>query len=133
MEKFLDFTIIEELGSTIGSRVYRANRENDNTVIIKVLKTKKPTASDIARFKQEYELIKSLDYPGIIKTLNFIETGGIFALIFEDFGGISLGDLLNNHKPGIKEFLEIAIQVSEAIAYIHEKNIIHKDIKPSTH
>ncbi|MGE5474929.1 MAG: diguanylate cyclase [Ignavibacteriales bacterium] len=131
MEKIFDYIILEKIYETSKSVVYRGKKEGqEQTNIIKVLISNYPTLSEIARFKQECEIIKSLDIDGIVKIYEMVEQDNKFALVQEDFNGISLKDYLKNNKIDIKTFLKIAIKISEIIGIIHRKNIIHKDIKP---
>ncbi len=51
-------------------------------------------------------------------------------MILEDFDGKSLRVFLSSRAIAIKEFLAIAIQLAETLGELHQKNIIHKNIKP---
>ncbi|MCP4601486.1 MAG: AAA family ATPase [Proteobacteria bacterium] len=132
MLKLQGYTILDKIDETRGSLVYHGRKDGgDDTVIIKILKSDYPTPSEIARFKQEYAIIKSIDYEGVIKTYDIKEHNGSFALILENFGGVSLKELFNTQKIDIKTFLNIAIKLAEILGHIEKENIIHRDIKPS--
>ncbi|MGF1490556.1 MAG: AAA family ATPase, partial [Prochloraceae cyanobacterium] len=68
---------------------------------------------------------------------SFIETYGLEkyenrkVLILEDFGGISLANYLTKKSFNIKDFLALAIKITDSLEKIHDANIIHKDINPS--
>jgi hypothetical protein len=52
MEKFAGYILAEKIHETRHSVIYRGHKENDNvSVIIKALKTKYPSPSEIARFR----------------------------------------------------------------------------------
>jgi predicted ATPase/serine phosphatase RsbU (regulator of sigma subunit)/tRNA A-37 threonylcarbamoyl transferase component Bud32 len=132
MEKIQDYVIIEKIAETRGSLVYRGRKEDEqDTVVIKVLKTRYPSLSEIARYKQEYELIKSIDLDGVIKTYDLLEHNGKFALILEDFDGVSLKEMLEKKKSfDVKLFLKTAVKIAEILGNLHMKDVVHRDIKP---
>lgn len=132
MQKIQDYTIVEKITETRSSIIYRGHKDtSDDTVIIKALKTKNPTPSEIARFRQEYKLIKGLDIEGVIKILDLIEHIDILALVLEDFDSVSIKSLLEDKKKfELKSFLSIAIKIAQALGSLHEKQIVHRDIKP---
>ena len=71
MEKFGNYILQEKIHETRNSIIYRGHKENESqSFIIKLLKTMYPTPSEIARFRQEYKLIKGLDIEGVIKTFD---------------------------------------------------------------
>jgi hypothetical protein len=75
METFSQYVLDEKIHETRNSIIYRGHKENESqNVIIKVLKTQYPTPSELARFKQEYKLIKNLTIDGIIKTMIWLNT-----------------------------------------------------------
>jgi len=125
MEKFGNYVLREKIHETRNSIIYRGHKENDSQpFIIKLLKTKYPTPSEIARFRQEYELIKSLDLQGVIKTFDIVSHDNGFALILEDFDGVSIKSLLDeNKKFDLKSFLEISAKIAETLGNIHVKEI----------
>jgi PAS domain S-box-containing protein len=131
MEKIGSYVILELLVATRGSILFRARREGDkNTVIVKVLKAESFIPSEIARFKREYEIIRQADIDGIVKTLDIVPHHRSFALILEDFDGISLSEFMKTRTISLAVFLKIGISLAETLGDLHQKNIIHKDIKP---
>ena len=122
-------TQIYESGNTL---VYRGIREQDSQpVILKLHKEDYPTPSELARYKQEYEITRNLNLNGVVRAYSLERYQNTLVIIFEDFGGESLTTLMNVRKFTLSEFLNIAIKIAESLAEIHAANIIHKDIKPS--
>ncbi|NEO72924.1 serine/threonine-protein kinase PknK, partial [Moorena sp. SIO3H5] len=114
------------------SIVYRGIRDNDNqSVIIKVLKQDYPTESELTRYKQEYQLSHSLNFAGVIKAYELLKYQSTLIIIFEDFGGDSLTNWLSKCQFTLEEFLRLAIQITDSLGAIHGVDIIHKDINPS--
>jgi PAS domain S-box-containing protein len=132
VEKLGNYILREKILEIRNSIIYRGHKENESRpVIIKLLKAIHPTPSEIARFRQEYELIKSCDVKGVIKTFDIINYDEGFALILEDFDGVSLKSILDNKKKfDLKSFLEISAKIAETLGSLHLKGVIHRDIKP---
>ncbi|MEA5552793.1 AAA family ATPase [Anabaena cylindrica UHCC 0172] len=112
--------------------VYQAKRNEDGKlVVIKLLNIDYPSLQDIAKLKYEYDLLKDLDIEGVIKAYSLEKYNNSFALILEDFDGISIDSLIRGQQVELLDFLEIAIKITQAIGEVHQHHIIHKDIKPS--
>jgi histidine kinase len=112
--------------------IYRGKSlEKEQPVILKVLKDEYPTLDAVARLKHEYQIMRHLEHSGIIKAYQLQTASNRLMLVYEDFGGISLKQLLKTQQLSLEYFLEIAAQVVQAIAYLHRHEIIHKDIKPA--
>ena len=132
MSTIADYQIVSKIYESQNSLIYRArSKTNDGQVILKVLKQDYPTPSELTRYKQEYEITRSLNIAGAISTYDLLPYENTLAIVLEDFDAQSLDQLLQFQKFGILEFIEIAIQTAEALAEIHRANIIHKDINPS--
>ncbi|GAB1539530.1 AAA family ATPase [Scytonema sp. NUACC21] len=127
-----DYNLTEIIHEGIHSVVYRgASLESQQPVILKVLKSDDPSLEEIAYLKHEYKIEKDLNLPGVVKALGIASYKNRLGLVFEDFGGKSLKQLLNTTKLDLETFLDIAIQLAQALADLHSHHIIHKDIKPA--
>ena len=70
----MNYELITKLEETMSSQVYRAQKfGSTDTVIIKSLTLKHPCPSDIARLKQEYEIIRNIKMDGVIQSYEIIE------------------------------------------------------------
>ncbi len=127
----IDYTIIDQLYESHNSLVYRAIlKKNNQPIILKILKENYPTLSELARYKQEYEITRSFNVDGIIKAYNLQRYDNSLVMVLEDFGGQSLKLLLSKSKLSLEDFLTIAIKITGSLDAIHQANIIHKDINP---
>ena len=128
-----NYQIIKKIYESANSLVYRAILQPDNQpVILKILKENYPTPSELTRYKQEYEITRSLNAHGVIKAYNLQRYENSLVMFLEDFGGESLTLLMGNKRQfTLKEFISIAIKITDSLATIHAANIIHKDINPS--
>ncbi|MEO0532407.1 MAG: AAA family ATPase [Cyanobacteria bacterium P01_A01_bin.123] len=123
------YRLLEELHNGSNSQVYRAYRESDRaSVVLKFLRPEYPSPEQIARFRLEYDLTRSFDIPGIILTYGLEAYQNTFVLILEDFGAFPLKQAFQDKPLSTFDFLQQALQITEALAAIHQKDIIHKDI-----
>ncbi|CBN56170.1 MULTISPECIES: protein kinase domain-containing protein [Kamptonema] len=125
----------------IGHRtiVYRGVRESDGTsVVIKLLRNEYPNFNELVQFRNQYTIAKNLDFPNIVKPLTLESCHNSYALIMEDFSGISLSTYLtianknhNNKSLSLIEFLPLALQLTDILNYLYQNRVIHNDIKPA--
>jgi serine/threonine protein kinase len=128
-------TVLDRVYESANSLIYRGIRDRDNQpVILKVLKEDYPTPQELVRYKQEYEITRSLNFEGAIAAYGLENYQRTLVIILEDFGGLSLKQLMNAgtpHLASLPEFLGTAIKTAEILGNIHSSNIIHKDINPA--
>ncbi|AKG23807.1 ATP-binding sensor histidine kinase [Calothrix sp. 336/3] len=132
------YNFVEKLYSGIKTVVCRAIRKEDNqSVIIKLMRSEYPTFSEIVQFRNQYTITKNIDIPGVVKSYALETYGNGYAIIMEDFRGISLlnymatlSQSMHTRELSIQDFLPIAIQIIQILGQLHKARIIHKDIKP---
>ncbi|MEH2327666.1 ATP-binding protein [Nostoc sp.] len=126
------YQIIKQLYSGSRTQVYRAIREcNRLPVVIKLLKREYPTFSELVQFRNQYAIAKNLDIPGIIKPYSLEAYHNGYALVMEDFGGVSLRQFTQGKTLTLEQFLPIALQLLDTLHQLHQQRVIHKDIKPA--
>ncbi len=128
-----NYQIVETVYSGSRTVVYRAIRTKDRLpVVIKLLKNPYPSFSELVQFRNQYTISKNLHQPGIIQTYSLEPYQNGYALVMEDFGGISLKEwVMSGNLQSLQEFLAIAIALCNALDILYRERIIHKDIKPS--
>ncbi|MEP0855616.1 AAA family ATPase [Trichocoleus sp. DQ-U1] len=132
MIKLPGIKVLAQIYESANSLVYRGIREQDNQpLILKVLKEDYPTPAELVRYQQEYEITRSFELRGVVKAHELQRHNNTLVMLLEDFGGESLERLLQKRQFTLLEFLQIAIQIAESLGRIHQSNIIHKDINPS--
>ena len=125
------YRVVELLATSLFCYVYRAQSliEPKHFVAIKVLHSVQHQAS----FLQEARLLKLLKHPSILPLL---ATGTIEDMpysITEYLPNGSLKDHINRQSPNLlplHESVSILIQIGQALAYAHQHNIVHGDLKP---
>ncbi len=125
-----------QLGSCLyqGPRtlVHQGTRLGDSTsVIVKILRTPHPSFSQLVQFRNQYAISRHLQHPHIVTPVVLERYGNGYALIMPDSGAIALSDYWQHFTPNLEEFLEIALQLVDALHYLSQEQIIHKDIKPA--
>jgi serine/threonine-protein kinase len=123
--------ITDLLGQGGMARVYRANQTHlDRDVAIKVLPPY--YASDqsfVDRFEQEARSLARLSHPHIVIIHNAGEEHGLLYIIMEYVAGGNLRDYMAQ-SISLREVTRIIREVASALAYAHERGIIHRDVKP---
>jgi serine/threonine-protein kinase len=126
-----------ELDSEIGRGgmgvVYRAkDRRLKRTVAIKVLPPELAFRSEIkTRFLREAEMAAQLNHPNIVDIYAVDEAGGIVFFVMAYITGDNVAKLLHDHGAlSIDQTRRILRDVADALAYAHERGVIHRDIKP---
>ncbi|OCR02449.1 serine/threonine protein kinase, partial [Oscillatoriales cyanobacterium USR001] len=134
------YQITEQLYTGTRTLVYRGIRTSDqHPVIIKILRNEYPNFNELVQFRNQYTIAKNLDFPHLVKPLTLETYHNSYALIMEDFGGVSLSDYLKiateesqiYKSLPLAEFLNIAIQLTDTLNYLYQNRVIHKDIKPA--
>ncbi|MCC3414063.1 MULTISPECIES: ATP-binding sensor histidine kinase [unclassified Microcoleus] len=131
---FTGYEIVDRIYSGTRTLVYRGFRTSDKQpVAIKVLCSKYPSFSELVQFRNQYTIAKNLNLPGIIETYSLKAYQNSYALVMEDFGGISLKEWREQAEtaPNLRDFLQMAIDISSTLDILCRHRIIHKDIKPA--
>jgi serine/threonine-protein kinase len=130
-EKINQYKILEKIGSGGQGTVYKAlDTKLNRTVVIKVLPPElTQKTANFKRFEREAQLCSQLDHPNICTIYDFSESNGLYYIAMQWVDGKNVRQLVAGRPLELKSALSIAIQVCDALAYAHSKNIIHRDIK----
>ncbi|MDF5719490.1 MAG: serine/threonine-protein kinase PknK [Rhizonema sp. PD37] len=129
-------TIQCKIYESSASLVYRGIRVQDGqAIVIKLLKQDYPSVQEITRYKQEYQITRSLNLEGVIKAYNQQKYQRTLVILLEDFGGESLEYWMRQRSEifcpmPISTFLPLALKITKILGRIHTANVIHKDINP---
>ncbi len=127
-----NYTLLEKLSDSVYTQIYRGYRNNDQLPIIcKLLSNPHPAPKEIAQFQREYQLTKSLEHEGLIHAYELSSYKNSWYMILEDIGGYALSQSIKLYKNDIPKFLKFAIQLTEVVGELHQRNVMHKDINPS--
>ncbi len=84
----------------------------------------------LARFENEAKAVAALSHPHILSIFDFGTSEGISYVVMELLEGETLRVLLARGPLPLRKALEIASQLADALAAAHEKEIVHRDVKP---
>ncbi|NES64419.1 MAG: AAA family ATPase [Okeania sp. SIO2D1] len=130
--KIANYQGLELIHESARILVYRGhNVENEQPIIIKLMRNQYPSFRELVQFRNQYVISKNLEIEGIIKTYSLQRYENRYALIMEDMGGVSLAEYQARVSLSLSQFLDLAIQLSEILHQLHNNSIIHKDIKPA--
>ncbi|WP_323791330.1 serine/threonine-protein kinase [Nocardioides sp.] len=126
------------LGAVLGrggaADVYRAeDRLLDRQVAVKVLRSGTDSATDRARFIGEARTLANLGHHGLVTVLD----AGISEaqleqpfLVMELVDGHTLSETIAGGPSDLADITRVAIQLADAIAYAHQRDVVHRDVKP---
>jgi serine/threonine-protein kinase len=125
------YKILEKIGSGGQGTVYKAlDTKLNRTVVIKILPPElTQKTANFKRFEREAQLCSQLDHPNICTIYDFNDENGVFYIAMQYVEGKNVRQLVSGRPLDLRSALSIAIQVTDALAYAHSKNIIHRDIK----
>lgn len=129
-----DYRLLEQLGAGGMGTVFRAvHTKLDRVVAIKLLpavRTRVPNA--VERFEREMKAIGRLTHPAIVAATDAGELDGTHFLVMEYVDGIDLRHLQNATGPlSVADACEVIRQAAIGLHYVHEQNLVHRDVKPS--
>jgi PAS domain S-box-containing protein len=118
-----------------GERVFRRGWLPDGNgarraVFVVALAAEHPSRSSLDRLVHEYELKDQLDAAWAAQPLELLHGADRTTLILDDAGGEPLSAQLGPPLD-IDRFLQLAIAIAAAIGKLHQRGLVHKDVKPS--
>lgn len=129
---FGDYEIIEEVASGGMGTVYKARHiTSDNIVALKVLHDEEGNQEKVQRFLREAEVAKRLKHPNIVGIYDMGDVDGRHYFTMDYIEGVPLSILIKESKIELEDCLSIALELARAVCYAHEKNVIHRDMKPA--
>ena len=133
MESIGKYKVEEELGTGGMGTVYKAtDPESGSFVAVKVLL---PEFSGdrlyVNRFMREVNVMMELRHPNIVSILDSGRQAELVYFVMEYVDGPSLTRVMEQEGVlSVKRAIKIAIQIAEALHYAHQRNIVHRDVKP---
>jgi serine/threonine-protein kinase len=126
------YRFVRELGSGGMGSVYLAeDLKHHRKVAVKVLHPHLAASLGTERFLREIEVAAQLQHPAILPLHDSGEADGYVYYIMPFVEGESLrARLARQHELSVEDSARILYDVLDALAYAHERGVIHRDIKP---
>src|ERR1700733_4011610 len=124
------YRVVEPISAGAMGQGYRAvDMETDTEVALKQC----ATPPHDQRFEAEARLLSSLGHPRVVRVTDHFSAPSGQYLVMDLVRGIDLGVLLKQRgQPGlpVDQSIEYTRQTCEALQYVHDQQIVHRDVKP---
>jgi predicted ATPase len=126
-----DLQFFSEVGGLVFGRGWREGPGGGRKDVLIVLPaSEQPTPAILDRLTHEHSLKDALDSTWAVRPLELVRDRGRIMLVLEDPGG-ELLSVLPGTPMEVGRFLRIAVGVAAALGKVHQRGLIHKDIKPA--
>ena len=127
------YELEERVGSGGMSTVYRAHDSLlERKVALKILHQRFGDDEEyVERFRREARAVAQLAHPNIVTVIDRGEDAGRQYIVFEYVEGDDLKQLIDKAGPlPIDQVVELGREIAAALAFAHERGIVHRDVKP---
>lgn len=127
------YRLIELIGEGGMALVYKAECSLlCRTVAVKILRPQYASDAEfVERFRREARSAASLNHPNVVSIYDVGQENGMDYIVMEYIPGENLKDLIKKEAPfSVRKALDYTKQIAEALNHAHQRNIIHRDIKP---
>jgi len=129
-----NYRLLELVGEGGMGEVFAAEQTHpiQRKVALKIIKLGMDSREFTRRFESERQAMAVMDHPCIAKVHDAgTSDRGRPYIVMEYVPGIPIRQFCNKHNLGIRQRLELFIEVCEGVQHAHQKAIIHRDIKSS--
>src|SRR5262245_17930560 len=128
------YRLIERIGEGGMGSVFAAEQLTPvrRRVAVKIIKPGLCNREFIARFEAERQALAVMEHPNIARVFDAgTTTDGRPYFVMELSPGVPITSYCDRERLGIRDRLEMFLQVCDAIQHAHQKGVIHRDVKPS--
>ena len=122
------YEVIKKIGEGSYGKIYQVKNKQSGDIraMKQIIKNKIP---NIEKFQNEIKILAMVDHPNIVRLFEVIEDDKYFNLIQELCTGGELLKKMQTTQLKEKDIAKIFNQIMSAVAYCHEKGIVHRDLK----
>ena len=131
-DQILHYKIVSVLGEGGMGKVYLAQDQKlDREVALKILPAEMMEDGERRqRFEREARTVAALNHPNIVTIHAVEETDGVAFIAMERVLGSPLGRSIPEDGLPLREFLDLALPLVDAVAAAHRQGVTHRDLKP---
>ncbi|XP_028395841.1 serine/threonine-protein kinase 36-like [Dendronephthya gigantea] len=125
------YHVLELIGEGSFGRVYKGRKKYSGQVVaLKFIPKKGRSSKDLTNLQREIDIMRTLHHPNIIALLDSFETTDEVCVVTEYAEG-ELFQILEDDGNLVEDQVhEIAVQLVNALFYLHSHRILHRDMKP---
>src|SRR5215831_4330950 len=121
--------VLWEDGERVFRRGWRLDDNGKRAVLLVMPAADQPSRSSLDHLTHEYGLKDKLDGAWAVRPLDLVRDAGRTMLVLEDTDGEPLDRPLGAPMQ-VGRFLRLAVRIAAAVGKLHERGLVHKDIKP---
>jgi serine/threonine protein kinase len=124
------YRLVRLIGRGGMSDVYEAVDEHTGlAVALKLLRSSDPEF--VRRLAHEARALESFEHPGLVRLYETGRAGDQTFLVMEYVEGITLAESLRRSPLATRDTAALGVSLADALAYVHERGVVHRDVKPS--
>jgi len=129
------YRLVQVIGRGGMGSVWLAERDDaqfQKRVAVKVLAAGLPVSEALRRFREERQILASLEHPHIARLLDAGRTpDGFHYIVMEYVDGVSVTQYCDAHGLSVRERVGLLRTICSTVHFAHQRLVVHRDLKPA--